>query len=65
MLSDCYQYCTIYSIIQYHEDVGLSKLNDFHNVISDIGITQRDKEEHTALLMHCYCGFINALRVTR
>ena len=52
MLSDRYQYRTIYNIIQYHDDVGLRKLNDFHNVISDIGITQHDEEEHAAPLVH-------------
>ena len=56
MSSDCYQYCTIYNIIQYH-DVGLRKLNDDYNVISDIGITQHDEEEHAALLVHCYDEF--------
>ena len=63
MSSDCYQYCTIYNIIQYHDDVGLIKLNEFHNVISDIGITQRDEEEHAELLVHCYDEFSPAAHV--
>ena len=54
MISDCYQYCTIYNIIQYHDDVDLRKLNDFNNVISDIGITQHDEEQHVARVVRCY-----------
>ena len=57
MSSDCYQYCTIYHIIQCHDDVGLRKLNDFHNVTADIGITQHDEEEPAALLVHRYDAF--------